>query len=144
MSLELFGTEVLGRLVLGFVKFIAKKLGISQGFTLLLVLAISTVSLCGFTAYDSTVTSSSLQNERVKAIQTCIGGLGIGAVNTPYWCLNAYDPRLEPQCYCTMEPVPAGYCYCPYHSSLVSYMEEIPPEYPYMEVVVNESIRRGR
>jgi len=37
-----------------------------------------------------------------------------------------YDPWIEGVCTCLEWPIPGGYCYCPDHTTSVSYIEEIP------------------
>ena len=47
----------------------------------------------------------------------------IRATNT---CRYMYDPWIEGVCTCLEWPIPGGYCYCPDHTTSVSYIEEIP------------------
>jgi len=47
------------------------------------------------------------------------GGLGMGASAVPYWDLSGFDPRLEPDCTCTLWPVPGGYLFSPEHRRTV-------------------------
>ena len=64
--------------------------------------------------------------EDARNFQRAVGGLGMGAVTSPKWCTINYDPRIEGVCTCLEWPIPGGYCYCPDHTTSVSYIEEIP------------------
>jgi hypothetical protein len=125
MSIELYGTEALGRLVLRFARGVARRLGISEGLSLLFFLAGAFICILGFTIYDSFALDARLKNHRHTAFQQMVGGLGIGAIQSPKWCLHAFDPRTESICYATAYPVPGSYAYCPYDTTVVTGFGEL-------------------
>ena len=47
------------------------------------------------------------------------GGLGMGAADALYWDYETFDPRLEPDCSCSLWPVPGGFLYSPEHRATV-------------------------
>lgn len=125
MSIELYGTEALGGLVLRFVRGVARRLGLSEGLSLLFFLAGAFICILGFTIYDSFALDARLKNHRHAAFQQMVGGLGMGAIQSPRWCLHAFDPRTESICYATAYPVPGSYGYCPYDTTLVTGFGEL-------------------
>ena len=67
------------------------------------------------------------------------GGLGMGATAALYWDFSTFDPRLEPDCTCSIWPVPGGFLYSPEHGSTAW----DPPECLWHEVTP-EPTRDGR
>ena len=120
MSIELYGTEALGGLVLRLVRSVSRRLDLSEGLSLLLLLAGVVIGIIGFTFYDSFARDVQLRNPRHTMFQQMVGGLGMGAVSSPKWCLHAFDPRLESICYATAYPVPGSYVYCTYDGIVVT------------------------
>ena len=120
MSIELYGSEALGGLVLRLVRGVSRHLGLSEGLSLLLFLAAAFSGIVGFTVYDSLALQAWLRNPRHTAYQQMVGSLGMGAVSSPKWCLHAFDPRLESICYATVYPVPGAYVYCTYDGMVVT------------------------
>jgi hypothetical protein len=51
--------------------------------------------------------------------QRLTGGLGMGSTAALYWDFSTFDPRLEPDCTCSLWPVPGGYLFSPEHRSTV-------------------------
>lgn len=125
MSIELYGTEALGQLVLRFVRGLSRLLGISEGQSLLLFLAVIVVLITGFTFYDSYAHGARLNRPRSMAFQQMVGGLGMGAVSSPKWCFHAFDPRYESICYAAAYPVPGSYGYCPYDTIVATGFGEL-------------------
>jgi hypothetical protein len=64
----------------------------------------------------------------LAAVQTLVGGHGIGAVTVPAWCYFAFDPRAEAVCACRSWPLPGGHCFCPDHTATVTRFVEDPRE----------------
>ena len=125
MSIELYGTEALGGLVLGLVRRVSRRLGLSEGVSLLLFLAVAFIGILGFMIYDSFAFNARLKNPRHTAFQQMVGGLGMGAIQSPKWCLHAFDPRTESICYAAAYPVPGSYGYCPYDTTVVTGFGEL-------------------
>ena len=125
MSIELYGTEGLGRLVLRLIRSLSRRLGISEGQSLLLFLAAIVVLITGFTFYDAYAQGYRLKNPRSMAFQQMVGGLGMGAVSSPKWCFHAFDPRFESICYAAAYPVPGSYGYCPYDTIVATGFGEL-------------------
>jgi len=51
--------------------------------------------------------------------QRLTGGLGMGAAPALTWDYATFDPRLEPDCSCSLWPVPGGFLYSPEHRATV-------------------------
>ena len=49
------------------------------------------------------------------AFASMTGGLGMGASRALYWDFSTFDPRLEPDCTCSLWPVPGGFLFSPEH-----------------------------
>ncbi len=126
MSIELYGTEAIGSLILRLVRRASRRLGLSEGLSLLLFLVVAVAGILGFTFYDSLARDARLRNPRHGIFQQMVGGLGLGAVSSPKWCLHAFDPRLESICYATVYPVPGSYAYCTYDAMVVTAFEASP------------------
>jgi len=125
MSIELYGTESLGRLVLRFIRALSRRLGISEGQSLLLSLSVVVVLVTGFTFYDAYAYGVRLNRPETTAFQQMVGGLGMGAVSSPKWCFHAFDPRYESICYATAYPIPGSYGYCPYDTIVATGFGEL-------------------
>ena len=125
MSIELYGTEKLGQLVLRLINGLSRRLGISEGQSLLLSLAVIVVLISGFTFYDAYTHGARLNRPRSTAFQQMVGGLGMGAVSSPKWCFHAFDPRYESICYAAAYPVPGSYGYCPYDTIVATGFGEL-------------------
>ena len=125
MSIELYGTEGLGRLVMRLIGSLSRRLGISEGQALLLLLAVIVVLISGFTFYDDYSHGARLNRTRTMAFQQMVGGLGMGAVSSPKWCFHAFDPRYESICYAAAYPVPGSYGYCPYDTIVATGFGEL-------------------
>jgi hypothetical protein len=54
-----------------------------------------------------------------RDFQRLAGGLGMGAATVPYWDFSTFDPRLEPDCACTLWPVPGGFLFSPEHRATI-------------------------
>ena len=50
-----------------------------------------------------------------RQFATMTGGLGMGASAAIYWDFATFDPRLEPDCTCSLWPVPGGFLFSPEH-----------------------------
>ena len=125
MSIELYGTETLGRLVLRLIRSLSRRLGISEGQSLLLFLAGVIVLIIGFSFYESFAQEARLKDPESTAFQQMVGGLGMGAVSSPRWCFHAFDPRYESVCYGAVYPVPGSWGYCTYDTSVVTAFSEL-------------------
>ena len=125
MSIELYGTEGLGRLVMRLIGSLSRRLGISEGQALLLLLAVIVVLISGFTFYDAYAHGARLNRSRSMAFQQMVGGLGMGAVSSPKWCFHAFDPRYESICYAAAYPIPGSYGYCPYDTIVATGFGEL-------------------
>ena len=67
-----------------------------------------------------------IQSDQMVAFQRTVGGVGMGAINTPVWNFINFDPRIQPVDDSTLWPIPGGYSYGPDRTATVSYFEEIP------------------
>ena len=112
-------------MALRLIQGLSRRLGLSEGLSLLLLLASVMILIIGFTFYDSFAQQARLKNARYGAFQQMVGGLGMGAVSSPKWCFHAFDPRLESICYATSYPVPGSYGYCPYDTIVVTGFGEL-------------------
>lgn len=143
MSIELYGTEALGHLVLRFVRGVARRLGLSEGLSLLFFLAGALICILGFTIYDSFALDARLKNHRHTSFQQMVGGLGMGAIQSPKWCLHAFDPRTESICYATAYPVPGSYAYCPYDTTVVTGFGELSKRTHFLVIEVSRGKEDG-
>lgn len=144
MSIELYGSETLGRLVLRLIYALSRRLSISEGQSLLLSLAVFVVLITGFTFYDAYAHGTRLKNPRSTAFQQMVGGLGMGAVSSPKWCFHAFDPRYESICYGAAYPVPGSYGCCPYDTIVATGFGELGKRTNHIILKAPEEIQKGK
>jgi hypothetical protein len=125
MSIELYGTETIGRMFLRLIRAQSRRLGVSEGQSLILSLAVIVVLIAGFTFYDAYAFGARLKRPETTAFQEMVGGLGMGAVSSPKWCFHAFDPRYESICYAAAYPVPGSYGYCTYDTVVATGFGEL-------------------
>ena len=76
----------------------------------------ATLGLLVYTALEPRLEPSDRRRDG-EEFQRLVGGLGMGSTAMPYWDFSAFDPRLEPDCTCSLWPVPGGFLYSPEHRS---------------------------
>lgn len=62
--------------------------------------------------------------ERRKAFQSAVGGVGIGAATTAAWNFGDYDSRMQPGGFDRSYPIPGGYSYSPDRLTMISGFQE--------------------
>jgi len=61
-----------------------------------------------------------MQQGDSHSFQTALGGMGMGATTVPAWNFSDFDPRLQPDGYDRLYPIPGGYSYSPDRLTMVS------------------------
>jgi hypothetical protein len=84
----------------------------------LAILGVAAALALAFTLFDSYLPRSG-RSADVEAFERLMGGLGMGASCAIYWDFSTFDPRLEPDCTCSLWPVPGGYLFSPEHRMTV-------------------------
>lgn len=84
---------------------------IASGFLALVLLVI----------WQDSHNGSNNHRQESYLFQRAIGGIGLGAVTTPAWNFNDYDPRLEQMADDSIYPLPGGYSFTPDRLVMVSY-----------------------
>jgi hypothetical protein len=80
---------------------------------LLLLLCVITVHVIEYITWEYRGAEDQVSFQRL------VGGVGMGATPAIYWDFSSYDPRLEPNCSCSLWPIPGGHPFSPEHGTTI-------------------------
>jgi hypothetical protein len=103
---------------------------------LLLAAFVSAVAVAAVAALLADGPRQRRQAEEARQFQRLVHGLGFGPALDLADCVQAFDPRLSPDCSQQDGPLPGGVYFCPQHACSIFYYLPLHTERPHDDVVL--------